>query len=91
MKTSIAGFSVHGLVAESRINVFGYLESCRYRYAQYTADLWNGQIGTQDETVLRKVREALDERDLTLVNYHVDGVHLWEEDQIECRTMFYLP
>ncbi|MBC8141148.1 MAG: TIM barrel protein [Armatimonadetes bacterium] len=80
MKTSVAGFSVHGLIAENRINVFGYLESCRYRYALRTADLWSGQIGTRDETVLRKVRDALDERELTLVNYHVDGVHLWEDD-----------
>lgn len=80
MKISVAGFSVHGLIAEEKIDVFGYLESCRYRYALRTADLWNGQIGTRDEAVVRKVREALDERELTLVNYHVDGVHLWEDN-----------
>ena len=79
MQISIAGFSVHGLIEQKAINIFGYLESCRYRYALSTADIWNGQIGTNDEAVLRKIRGALDERDLTLVNYHVDGVHLWED------------
>ncbi|MBC7804612.1 MAG: sugar phosphate isomerase/epimerase [Akkermansiaceae bacterium] len=80
MNISIAGFSVHGLVEESKINIFGYLESCRYRYHLDSADIWNGQIGTNDESVLRKVRHEIEERELTLANYHVDGVHLWEDD-----------
>jgi sugar phosphate isomerase/epimerase len=80
MNISIAGFSVHGLNQEKKINIFGYLESCRYRYGLDAADIWNGQIGTNDESVLRKVRHEIEERELTLVNYHVDGVHLWEDD-----------
>lgn len=80
MNISVAGFSVHGLNKENRINIFGYLESCRYRFGLDSADIWNGQIGTNDETVLRKVRHEIEERELTLVNYHVDGVHLWEDD-----------
>jgi|SRR5579862_5518485 len=80
MKISIASYSVHGLLAEGKIDVFGYLESCRYRYGLDTADFWNGLIGTIDEDVLHKVRQAVEERELTVVNYHVDGVHLWEDD-----------
>lgn len=80
MNISIAGFSVHGLIEENKINIFGYLESCRYRYGLGAADIWNGQIGTNDESMLRKVRHEIEERELTLVNYHVDGVHLWEDD-----------
>ncbi len=80
MNISIAGFSVHGLNHENKINIFGYLESCRHRYDLHSADIWNGQIGTNDEAVLRKVRHEIEARDLTLVNYHVDGVHLWEDD-----------
>lgn len=62
------------------MDVFGYLESCRYRYGLNTADLWNGLVGTTDETFALKVRQAAEERELTIVNYHVDGVHLWEDD-----------
>jgi sugar phosphate isomerase/epimerase len=80
MKISIASYSVHGLLAEGTIDIFGYLESCRYRYGLDTADIWNGLIGTTDRQVIHKVRQAAEERELSIVNYHVDGVHLWEDD-----------
>ena len=80
MKISIASYSFHGLMAEGKIDVFGYLESCRYRYGLQTADLWNGLLGSHDAGFLLKVRQAAEERDLEIVNYHVDGVHLWEEE-----------
>ncbi len=80
MNISIAGFSVHGLLAEKKIDIFGYLESCRYRYDLRTADIWNGLLPSIEEDFLRKVRQGIEERELTLVNYHVDGCHLWEED-----------
>jgi hypothetical protein len=44
MNISVAGFSVHGLLAEGKIDIFGYLESCRYRYDLHTADIWNGLL-----------------------------------------------
>ncbi len=62
------------------MDVFGYLESCRYRYHLNTADIWNGMLTTNDEEYLRKVKAALKERDLTLVNLCVDGPHIWEDD-----------
>lgn len=80
MNISIAGYSVHGLLAEGKIDVFGYLESCRYRYGLGTADLWNGLLPTLDDDFVLKVRQAIDERELTLVNYHADGCHVWEDD-----------
>ncbi|MCS6775883.1 MAG: TIM barrel protein [Chloroherpetonaceae bacterium] len=80
MNISIASYSFHGLLAEGRIDVFGYLESCRFRYGLRAADLWNGLVGTTDTTFLKKVRQAVEERDMVVVNYHVDGVHLWEDD-----------
>lgn len=80
MNISIAGFSVHGLLAEGKIDVFGYLESCRYRYDLHTADLWNALLTSIEPEYLTKVRQGIEERELTLVNYHVDGVHLWEDD-----------
>lgn len=85
MNISIASFSFHGALAECTIDVFGYLEACRYRYHLLTADIWNGLLGSDvevqlDEDRLRKVRQAMDERDLVCVNYHADGCHVWEDD-----------
>jgi sugar phosphate isomerase/epimerase len=85
MKISIAGYSFHGALANGAMNVFGYLESCRYRYQLDTADLWSGVLGTDPDQYLQpafltKVRGAMLERGLTLVNYHADGCHIWEND-----------
>jgi sugar phosphate isomerase/epimerase len=85
MQISIAGYSFHGLVASGEMSIFGYLESCRYRYHLDTADIWAGMMGKDPElfltdafqqTVLRAVRE----RGLSVVNYHADHCHVWEED-----------
>jgi sugar phosphate isomerase/epimerase len=67
------------------MDVFGYLESVRYRYGLQTADIWNGLLGDNpaqylSKDFLRKVKQALAEREMVLVNYHVDGVHIWEDD-----------
>ncbi len=85
MDISVASFSFHGALAEGSLDVFGYLEACRYRYHLNAADVWNGLLGSDVETQLdperlRKVRRAMDERDLTCVNYHADGCHPWEDD-----------
>jgi len=85
MNISIASFSFHGAVAEGTLDIFGYLEACRYRYHLDAADIWNGLLGADvevqlDEDRLIKVRRALDERSLVCVNYHADGCHPWEDD-----------
>ncbi len=86
MNISIASFSFHGALANGTLDVFGYLEACRYRYHLGTADIWNGLLGQNeeiqlDEDRLHKVRRAMDERDLVCVNYHADGCHPWEDDE----------
>lgn len=80
MNISIASYSFHGLLAEGKIDVFGYLESCKYRYGFDAADFWNGLIGTVDEDYITKVKQAVEAREMRVANYHVDGVHLWEDD-----------
>lgn len=85
MNISIASFAFHGLKAAGMIDVFGYLETCKYRYGLQTADIWNGLIDSDPEKYLndeftKKLKTALEERELTLVNYHADGCHLWEDD-----------
>jgi sugar phosphate isomerase/epimerase len=80
MNTAIASYAFHGLLREGRIDVFGYLESCKYRYGLPTADIWNGMLPSTENDYLSKVKDALDERELALVNLCVDGAHIWEDD-----------
>ena len=88
MKISIASYSFHGLIAAGGMDVFGYLESVRFRYHLDAADLWNGLLGRDPETYLEPqflegVKEGLEERGLALANYHADGCHIWEDDPAE--------
>jgi sugar phosphate isomerase/epimerase len=80
MDISIASYSFHGLLSEKKMNVFGYLESLKFRYHLQAADIWNGMLESTDEDYLRKVKEAMDEKGLYLANLCVDGAHVWEEN-----------
>jgi sugar phosphate isomerase/epimerase len=79
---AIASYAFHGLLREGMIDLYCYLESCRFRYDLRTADIWNGMLTSTDDAYLTKVRRALDDRGLTLVNLCVDGPHIWENDPI---------
>jgi hypothetical protein len=81
MKVSVASYSFHGLLKAGAIDLFGYLESCRYRYHLQTADIWNGMMTSIDREYLILVKKALEERELELVNLCVDGPHIWEDDK----------
>ena len=80
MKISTLSYSFRGLLQQGMMDVFGYLETCKYRYQLEAADIWNGFFPTLDDDFLSKVREALDERDLVLADLCVDGAHIWEDD-----------
>lgn len=80
MNISIASYAFHGLLSEGKIDLFGYLESCRFRYHLDTADIWNGMFPNLEQDFLQKVKKGLDERDLSLVNLCVDGPHIWDDE-----------
>ena len=80
MKLSVLSYSFRGLLAEGKMDVFGYLETCKHRYNLNMADIWNGFLTSMDESYLRKVRDALDERELVLADLCADNVHIWEDD-----------
>lgn len=80
MKLSVLSYSFRGLLKEGRMDVFGYLESCKYRYGLGAADIWTGFLTGTDEAYLKKVRAALDERDLVLADLCVDNAHIWEDN-----------
>ncbi len=88
MKISLASYAFHGLLAEGKMDVFGYLESCKYRYRVDAADIWNGMLPTTDPTFIAKVRQAMDEKDMVLANLCVDGAHLWDPDPAEREKLY---
>ncbi|MFE5323053.1 sugar phosphate isomerase/epimerase family protein [Paenibacillus sp. NPDC056579] len=96
MKISIGGFSFFNMMRAGKMDTFGYLESSKYRYHLDTVDLWNGTFAETsqdifklpDESYIQKVREALDEKEMTVINLAVDGAHLWDADP-EKRSMLY--
>src|ERR1041384_3012503 len=79
-RISILSYSFLGLFQAKKIDVFGYLESCRHRYGLDAANIWNGMLTSTDEEYLKKVREALDERDLKLCVLTTDNTHVWDPD-----------
>lgn len=88
MKISIEGFSFFHLLQKGMIDTFGYLESLKYRYRVDAAGLWNGFFVDRsteicklfDDDYIRKMKDALDEREMTVPNLAVDGAHLWDPD-----------
>jgi len=80
MKISIASYSFHGMVERKTMDVFGYLESCRWRYGVRAADIWNGMMPTLEPAFLEQLKKGLEKRELELANLCVDGPHVWEDD-----------
>ncbi|MFC5447390.1 sugar phosphate isomerase/epimerase family protein [Paenibacillus aestuarii] len=88
MKASIGAFSFYQLLSQGEMDLFGYLETVRYRYRLDAVDLWNGffvnreapiwELPADDE--LLKIKRNLDERQLTVANMAVDRAHLWDPD-----------
>lgn len=78
MNISVLSYSFRGLLAEGKMDVFGYLETCKYRYHLSAADIWTGFLPNIDEDFLKKVKDGLDERELVLADLCVDGAHIWE-------------
>ena len=95
LPVSCLSYSFHGLVDEGMMDIFGYFETCRYRYGLDAADLWNGMIAKpDDDNYINKVHRALQERQLVVPNIAVDGAHLISspvndtpEDRARLRTI----
>ncbi|HHX63760.1 MAG TPA: sugar phosphate isomerase/epimerase [Chloroflexi bacterium] len=80
MRISVLSYSFHGLLSEGKMDLFGYLETCKYRYGLDAADIWNGFMLSTDEDYLSKVKDALEERELVLADLCVDRAHIWDDD-----------
>ncbi len=80
LRISILSYSFRGELKAGRMDVFGYLESCKHRYGLGAADIWNGFFPSTDEAFLKEVKTALTERELVLADLCVDQAHIWEDD-----------
>ncbi|TJY42877.1 sugar phosphate isomerase/epimerase [Cohnella pontilimi] len=99
MKLSIGGFSFFNTLLEGKMDIFGYLETVKYRYRLDAVDLWNGLYGTADdqdgllriwdEDRIRKIRDALDERQLNVANIAIDGAHLIDKDPVRREKLYH--
>ena len=77
---AVMSYSFHGLRNIGVMDVFGYLETVRDRYGLFTADIWNGMLDSTDPDYIQKVKDAVDERGLTVVNFCCDQAHVWDND-----------
>ena len=80
LKISVLPFAFHGLLREGKMGIFGFLESCKYRYGLHVADIWNGFFKSTEEEWLRKGREELDARELGVADLCVDQAHVWDDN-----------
>jgi len=82
---AVMSYSFHGLMSAGAMDIFGYLESMRYRYMLGTADIWNGFLKSYDDDYLRLIKKSIDERGLRVVNLCCDYANLWDDDE-DIRT-----
>jgi len=80
MNIAVASYSFHGLRSAGMMDVFGYLETIKHRYGLSRADIWNGMFPSYEEPFLLQVKDALDERGLTVANLCIDQAHIWDDD-----------
>jgi sugar phosphate isomerase/epimerase len=83
MRVSVLAYSFHGMLEQGAIDLFGFLETCKYRYHLRAADLWNGFLKSTEEGYLKQIREGLDERELVVPNLACDDCLIWADDQTE--------
>src|ERR1035437_2942992 len=79
MRVSVSSYSFRGLMQEGKIDIFGFMETCKYRYHLDATDLWSGFIPNTEDAYLKKLKEGLDERELIVPNIAVDGAQVWED------------
>ena len=92
MRISILSYSFRKLLADGRMSVFGYLETCNYRYKLNLADIWSsgptGFLPTLEDSFLKKVKGALDEREMVLADLCVDSAHVWDDNSTRRQTYY---
>ena len=73
---SVLAYSFNVLVSQEMMDIFGYMETCRYRYGLDAADMWVGMFKSTEDAYIDKVHRGLKERQLVIPNIACDGAHL---------------
>lgn len=76
LKISTLSYSFHGLFNAGMMDIFGFFETCKYRYNLSAADLWNGMFKSLDDDYIDKIYSALEDRELTVPGIACDGCHI---------------
>ena len=80
MKLAVASYSLHQMVYDGKLDVFGYLNMIKHDFRVEYADIWSGMLPTLEESFIRKIREEMDRLGLKLANLCVDGPYVWHPD-----------
>lgn len=78
---AIGSWSFHELYEAGKMNLFGYVESTKYRYHLSHVDIWTGMMHSTEDLYIQRVRQTLTEEDLTLACLATDGTSLWDDDE----------
>jgi sugar phosphate isomerase/epimerase len=91
MKISIMVYSLNELQKEGKMDLFGFLESVKYRYGLNAVDINVGiptdVLVSTEADYLKKVKDGLAERELVLANLCVD-LTAWQPD-VDVRERHY--
>lgn len=79
---SVGSWSFHSLFESGKMNLFGYLESIKYRYRLNSADIWNGMLLSTENDYIQSIKDTLDEEGIMVANLAVDGADVWHDDPI---------
>jgi hypothetical protein len=77
---SVGSWSFHGLFHAGKMNLFGYLESMKYRYRLHHADIWNGMLLSTEEPYIQSIKDTLAEEGMKVACLNVDAADVWHDD-----------
>lgn len=79
-KISVMSYSFHGLHNVGAMDLYGYLFTLKYRYGLNIADIWNGFITSYEDIENQKLKNMLDELDMSVAALCCDQAHVWDDD-----------
>lgn len=77
---SIGSWSFHALINAGKMDLFGYLESIKYRYRLSQADIWNGIMLSTEEGYIQSIKETLIEEEMSIACLNIDRAQVWHDN-----------
>ena len=77
---SVGSWSFHGLFHAGKMNLFGYLETMKYRYRLQHADIWNGMLLSTETPYIQSIADTLQEEEMKVACLSVDAADVWHDD-----------